>query len=323
MNFTSSLYGNFNITGEYLGDGILPFKNIDPATDISYEGSSYLFEVPIVSHAYSIVLSYGEYLMSLVVGGLHSNIAPINIPIFSNFSQVEVSGKISAESYEPTKVFLSTGFNNLTSPIFKTSTTNFGSFTLGINPGLYTAYTNRVNWASAVQNLAVDSSEIDLNFIIFPLSLNRGFITTMTSNNSELHVEFNLSQNSSCKIDLKFPRCGGTKIIYVEHGEIMATAQISASQYLVYAKSENFSNDFAAFYTKNMEFPIVRLQGKEGEKGVWMLYCLNGRQGVSSLKVLDLYVDEEQFNSTRICERFYGEETWTSDEINKGQILVT
>lgn len=261
--------------------------------------------------------------MTLTVGGLHSNVVPVILPSLSKETVSLLSGSINGETYEPTLIMVSTGFNNFSSAFLWLTPEKFGNFTADISPGLYTVYSNRTHWGSSAVNIAVNDTRVEVNLVVFPLTINTGFVSVLASDNSEIYARFNLSALESCHINLKFPRCGGTRLMYEQHGEILVTTEISASYYLVYAKGSDFSRDFVAFYVKDKEFPVVRLQGKEGSSGIWVLYCISGRQGVRSLKVLDYYVMESEFREDEVCSEVYGNETWSDEEINKGQILVS
>lgn len=160
-----------------------------------------------------------------------------------------------------------------------------------------------------------------VSLISFSLDVNSGFTTVLSTNTSELYGFFNMSPYATCNISLIYPRCGGTRHVFSKFGEILVSSEISASHYLVYAKSQDFSEDYVNVYALGNKNPIVSLQGNG--KGVWIIYCLNGRQGINSLKVIDLYVDEKDFKDYfGICNSFYGNQTWTDEEIAKGTVFV-
>lgn len=132
--------------------------------------------------------------------------------------------------------------------------------------------------------------------------------TVLASNHSELHAYFNTGPDSHCHINLTYPRCGGARIAYLNKSEVFVTPEVSASHYLVYAKSQNFANDSVSLYSGKAPLPQTYLKGSG--TGVWVLYCIDGKQGIESLKVLDYYLDALEAEASNICLDLYGKETW-------------
>ena len=243
--------------------------------------------------------------MSLIVGGLHSNAIQITKPTFTGNSS-NLYGHIYSESYEKTLLSISTGYNNFSLPFYSANVSNPGEFSLNVLPGIYTIYTKRSHWSTAVQNIFVNDLNTEVSLIQFPMASKVEFGTVLNSNNNSLSVLFDLNHNNSCHINLTYPRCGGTRLIYLDQGEILITSEISASYYLVYAIGENFSQDSLTFYSKKYELPHLYLQGRSNTSRIWLLYCLDGNQGIQSIKILDIYINNDQLKENlSICEEFY------------------
>ena len=155
----------------------------------------------------------------------------------------------------------------------------------------------------------------------FPTSINEAFTVQLLSPSSHLQVDFSESPSQDCELSSKYPRCGGSRIFRYKDSEIFAVKEVSASFYVVYVAGESFEHDSIKFYSKGFTHEHFEIFGKGQQRNekFWIVLCINGRLGVNSLKVLDVYSD---VLDTEVCNGIYGNLTWTQEELKKGLVRV-
>ncbi len=279
---------------------LTPSYHLSPLTEISSTIDFFSFTAPLTTKAYTVSVLVNNYTIYYILGSLYPTITQISIPPAINST---LSVALFTDSLAPTKLLIASGFNN----IYSFADSSIDSSEFNLTSGLYTVFTSSIHYSRAVRNIVVDDERTQVDLVNFPLELNKGFTVVLTSRNSSLVVRFNSSQNKTCKVSSKFPRCGGSRLLWSEGGEVFISAKIAPAHYLVYLEGEDFQRDHIAFYSKGNEWPEFAIEGKKGA-GVWTLFCINGRTGVNSLKVVDTKGLDSQ-----ACTRFYGNETWDSE----------
>lgn len=273
--------------------------------------SNYAFSVPKVEFAYRGLVLFDQHPVAYTIGGLYPTMPNIIL------ADKEDNLTLSIKAFSPSTIEIFQGLNSA-GPLLSQTQVSQGMSSIVLPNGLYTLISKSNGQICYKRNINLYQST-EVQVLAFPTFMNEAFSVQFLKNSSELFSEFQLNPEYLCQVNLKFPRCGGARMLKYKTSEIFKVSEISASYYLVYAVGNDFSRESVKFYSKGFLNEHFEVYGKENKRGVWMIMCINGRKGISSLKVLDYY---SEFPDLKACERIYGNLTWSENEIKKGSVKV-
>lgn len=278
---------------------------------MALNSSYYTFPVPHLPFAYRLSVVFDQYPVSYIIGGLYPTIPNIILsPSSENFT-------LWIKTFNPSAIELYQGLNSISSLILK------AEYDSGLSPiqlpsGLYTLISRSIGQVSYKANINL-FKPIELEILSFPTLMNEAFSIQFIRNSSRLFSRFELSPESFCELSLKSPRCGGARMLKYKSSEIFKVSEVSASYYLVFAVGSDFSEESVKFYSKGYLQEHFEVYGRKDVRRVWMVLCVNGRMGISSVKVLDTYAENVDLEA---CQKIYGNLTWNEKELKKGYIKV-
>lgn len=287
---------------------------MDPSTLITQNSSLVSFSLAQISSAYKSTALFDSYKVSYVIGGLHASTPPIDLS-----SESPSNCTLSLTIFHPSTIEIYEGFNTFTELLVKTES-QAGVLELSLPSGLYTVLSYSPKRVTFKRNLNL-FTDIHIEMLSFPSSINEAFTVQLLSPSSHLQVDFTESPSQDCELSSKYPRCGGSRIFRYKDSEIFAVKEVSASFYLVYVTGESFEHDSIKFYSKGFShehFEIFGKSQKNNEK-FWIVFCVNGRLGVNSLEIVDVYSESLD---PQVCKGIYGNLTWTQEELKKGLVRV-
>jgi uncharacterized C2H2 Zn-finger protein len=285
---------------------------MDPSTLISQNESLIHFEIPEIDHAYKSTASFQGHQVSYVVGGLFPTMSPFVL------SETSENFTLTLTLLHPALIELYQGFNTFNEIFIKTQAQE-GQIEFFLPAGLYTLISYSAKRVSFKKNISL-FAPVTVEILSFPSSINEAFTVQLLSNSSHLSAGFQESPYRDCDISLKYPRCGGSRVFRYKDSEIFAVKEVSASHYLLYVTGKDFEKDSVKFYSKGFTHEHFEIFGRKKENyKFWMIFCVDGKKGVSSLKVIDDYSESLDLN---FCSQVYGNLTWSPESLKRGFVRV-
>jgi hypothetical protein len=311
-------------------DVLITATGFGVALEVSSKFGEYFFDFPAAAYniPYLLNVSYSSSSHSmqrqLRVGGL----AQVNIPLTTFFEGSGVFQVIFSSFFiytAPCAVLLEIrkGFQ-----MFQGPSRQISSFSevVELEKGVYSIIASSNGFKSDQREVLVDR-DLNLTMVFLPDKLQNDETVLVVSWEGparlDFKVSFILNEEVYCEVSLVKKICGGAKLSFFQDDYnsgfvVVKLKPIGAYQYFFYAnfeKGANFQADVkiyvpgvltpAAFWTfgRRMQEDV-----QIDQTNVWAGFCLNGIDGVASVKEVNSYLDVENLPRVReVCSQFYGD----------------
>lgn len=217
---------------------------------------------------------------------------------------------------------------------------------IDLEKGVYSILASANGFKSDLREVLIDQ-DLNLTLFFYPDKLQNDEVLIVLSwqgpDEIDFKVSFILNEEVYCEVSYVNKVCGGTKIVFVDESLdskvlVVRVRPIGAYQYFFYANFEAKAEIMAdvKVYAPGFVLPVYAFQfgnsfmdeDQRDKVQVWAGFCLNGLDGVGSLKEVNTYVEAENLPRLRdVCQEFYGPvkvfpvEFEQTLQVHKGKVL--
>ena len=217
---------------------------------------------------------------------------------------------------------------------------------IDLEKGVYSILASSSGFKADLREVLIDQ-DLNLTLFFYPDKLQSDEALIVLSwqgiDEVDFKVSFILNEEVYCEVSYVNKVCGGTKIVFVDEGSdskvlVVRLRPIGAYQYFFYANFDAQAEIMAdvKVYAPGFVLPVYLFQfGKNfmdeqqrDKAQVWAGFCLNGLDGLASLREVNSYVEAENLPRLRdVCQEFYGPvkvfpvEFVQTLQVHKGKVL--